>query len=75
MQELSLLEAQLDKWYNALPDHLRYEPASRRPLPAPHIIMLHLDYWCTVLLLHRPLSVGLVLHLEFLAHILVTAFG
>ncbi|THH29489.1 hypothetical protein EUX98_g4687 [Antrodiella citrinella] len=49
------LEKLLDKWYYELPDHLQFDPASSKEstLP-PHGLTLHMHYWCTVLLLHRP---------------------
>ncbi|TFY61678.1 hypothetical protein EVJ58_g4373 [Rhodofomes roseus] len=54
-QELQRFEKLLSKWYLDLPDHLRYDPASpKNPVPLPHILTLHMQYWCTVLLLHRP---------------------
>jgi hypothetical protein len=50
------LESLLDKWYIELPEHLRHEPgSSKHPVPLPHILTLHMQYWCAVLLLHRPL--------------------
>ncbi|KAF8062419.1 fungal-specific transcription factor domain-containing protein [Lyophyllum atratum] len=53
--ESTFLEALLDKWYIELPEHLRYEPGStKRPIPPPHVLTLHMQYWCAVLLLHRP---------------------
>lgn len=48
------LDAVLDKWYFSLPPHLRYEPGCPTA-PAPHVLTLHTQYWCAVLLLHRPL--------------------
>ncbi|KZT22933.1 hypothetical protein NEOLEDRAFT_1070364 [Neolentinus lepideus HHB14362 ss-1] len=55
--EAQRLEKELDKWYLELPEHLRFDPASSKaPVPLPHILTLHMQYWCTVLLLHRPLS-------------------
>lgn len=52
------LRYQLGKWYLDLPDHLRYDiGSSKQPIPQPHILTLHMQYWCTVLLLHRPLWV------------------
>ncbi|EGO26654.1 hypothetical protein SERLADRAFT_414597 [Serpula lacrymans var. lacrymans S7.9] len=49
------LEGLLDKWYLELPEHLRFEPGSNKsPSPAPHVLTLHMQYWCTNLLLHRP---------------------
>lgn len=50
---LARLEAQLDQWYYELPEALRYEPASKRAIPPPHVLRLHTTYWSTVLLLHR----------------------
>lgn len=54
--ESTILEGFLDKWYIELPEHLRYDPGStKQPIPPPHILTLHMQYWCAVLLLHRPL--------------------
>jgi hypothetical protein len=48
-------ERLLDKWYIELPEHLRFDPGSlKTSLPQPHVLTLHMQYWCTVLLLHRP---------------------
>ena len=56
--ELARLDSQLTKWLLELPEPLRYDPASpKNPPPPPHILTLHMQYWCTVLLLHRPLWV------------------
>ncbi|KAH7911436.1 fungal-specific transcription factor domain-containing protein [Hygrophoropsis aurantiaca] len=55
----------LNKWYLDLPAHLRYDPSSvgygsssvgagMGAVPPPHILTLHMQYWCTTLLLHRP---------------------
>ncbi|TFK53184.1 hypothetical protein OE88DRAFT_1657100 [Heliocybe sulcata] len=53
--EAQRLEKELDRWYIELPEHLRFDPAaSKAPAPLPHILTLHMQYWCTVLLLHRP---------------------
>jgi hypothetical protein len=56
---LAELEQALDKWYLELPDHLRFDPSPRTPnknnVPPPHVLTLHMKYWTTVLLLHRPL--------------------
>ncbi|TFK80053.1 hypothetical protein K466DRAFT_504549 [Polyporus arcularius HHB13444] len=53
--ELARLDSQLTKWLLELPEPLRYDPASpKNPPPPPHILTLHMQYWCTVLLLHRP---------------------
>ena len=51
------LEELLGKWFLELPDHLRFEPGSvkRGMTPPPHVLTLHMQYWCVVLLLHRPL--------------------
>lgn len=59
------LESALDKWRLELPEHLRFElrynsagnvklPVGKSA-PLPHVLMLHMQYWCTTLLLHRPL--------------------
>lgn len=54
--ESMVLEGLLDKWYIELPDHLRYDPGlSKQPPPLPNVLTLHMQYWCAVLLLHRPL--------------------
>ncbi|KAL6306894.1 fungal-specific transcription factor domain-containing protein [Sparassis latifolia] len=53
--EFSKYEKLLTKWYLELPEPLRFEPASAKPsTPPPHILTLHMQYWCTVLLLRRP---------------------
>ncbi|KAI3613223.1 hypothetical protein WG66_001383, partial [Moniliophthora roreri] len=51
--ESIFLEGILDKWYHELPEHLRHEPLSSK-VPLPHVLTLHMQYWCAVLLLHRP---------------------
>ena len=56
--EAAILEERLDKWYIGLPEHLQYNCPKSDRIPAPHIVTLHMDYWCTVLLLHRPLCVS-----------------
>ncbi|KAF9485619.1 hypothetical protein BDN70DRAFT_533969 [Pholiota conissans] len=51
------LEGMLDKWYLDLPEHLRFDPPSfstAAPTPLPNVLTLHMQYWCAVLLLHRP---------------------
>lgn len=54
--ESAVLEGLLDKWYIELPEHLRYDPSSNgRLTPLPNVLTLHMQYWCAVLLLHRPL--------------------
>ncbi|RXW19674.1 hypothetical protein EST38_g6187 [Candolleomyces aberdarensis] len=53
--ESTVLEGLLDKWYLELPEHLRYDPNGVNKVPPlPHILTLHMQYWCAVLLLHRP---------------------
>jgi hypothetical protein len=51
------LGALLDKWLLDLPEHLRFDPSNwKRPHPpSPFVLTLHLQFWCVVLLLHRPL--------------------
>ncbi|KAF5388613.1 hypothetical protein D9757_004721 [Collybiopsis confluens] len=51
---LQTLEVQLDQWYITLPEHLRYDVASKRgQVPPPHIIFIHIRYWGAILLLNR----------------------
>lgn len=58
------LEKRLDKWYLDLPEFLRYDPSVRKlPIPPPHVMTLVMNYWTTVLLLHRPLCVFIFLTL------------
>ena len=47
----------LDKWLLDLPEHLRFDPSNwKKPHPpSPFVMTLHMQYWCVVLLLHRPL--------------------
>ncbi|KAI0634003.1 fungal-specific transcription factor domain-containing protein [Trametes polyzona] len=53
--ELARLDSMLTKWSLELPEHLRFDPASpKSPPPPPNILTLHMQYWCTILLLHRP---------------------
>lgn len=54
-KRLADLESRLDQWYIDLPDGLRYDTASKRAVPPPHILFLHIKYWGAVLLLHRAL--------------------
>jgi hypothetical protein len=52
------LGALLDKWLLDLPEHLRFDPSNwKKPHPpSPFLITLHMQYWCLVLLLHRPFT-------------------
>ncbi|KAH9992334.1 fungal-specific transcription factor domain-containing protein [Russula vinacea] len=52
------LGALLDKWLLDLPEHLRFDPSNwKKPHPpSPFILTLHMQYWCVVLLLHRPFT-------------------
>ncbi|KAJ7076495.1 fungal-specific transcription factor domain-containing protein [Mycena belliarum] len=53
--ELLVLDGQLEKWLLALPAHLRHDPAgAHAEVPLPQVLTLHMQYWCAVLLLHRP---------------------
>ncbi|KAJ7768678.1 fungal-specific transcription factor domain-containing protein [Mycena maculata] len=54
--ELIVLDGLLDKWLLSLPVHLRHDPAVRAggEVPLPQVLTLHMQYWCAVLLLHRP---------------------
>ncbi|KAF7337482.1 Zn(2)-C6 fungal-type domain-containing protein [Mycena sanguinolenta] len=46
-------ERRLDQWYLGLPESLRYDTASRRIVPSPPVLQMHIRYWGSVLLLHR----------------------
>lgn len=52
---LGKLESRLDQWYLSLPESIRYDTASRRIVPPPPVLLMHIRYWGTVLLLHRAL--------------------
>jgi len=52
-KSLADLESRLDQWYIDLPDGLRCDTTSKRVIPPPHILFLHIKYWGAVLLLHR----------------------
>lgn len=53
--EFSRFEKVLTKWYLELPEHLRFDPGHPKGFsPLPHVLTLHMQYWCTVLLLRRP---------------------
>ncbi|KAI6002044.1 fungal-specific transcription factor domain-containing protein [Pisolithus albus] len=62
--ELIRLESELGRWYHNLPEHLRFElrhgssgnwhVSGGKSVPLPHTLTLHMQYWCTALLLHRP---------------------
>ncbi|KAJ7242001.1 fungal-specific transcription factor domain-containing protein [Mycena rebaudengoi] len=55
--ELVVIDELLDKWNLHLPEHLQYDPAAKQAVvPLPHVLTLHMQYWCAVLLLHRPHS-------------------
>ena len=51
---LSHLDQGLAKFYLDLPPHLRYSVNSKVP-PPPHILVLHCQFFCALILLHRPL--------------------
>ncbi|KAI5898203.1 uncharacterized protein SCHCODRAFT_02611397 [Schizophyllum commune H4-8] len=51
---LEELENALHRWYLDMPDNLQFDLASStRPIPPPHVLILHVRYWGAVLLLHR----------------------
>ncbi|KAI0737804.1 hypothetical protein C8Q80DRAFT_1125251 [Daedaleopsis nitida] len=53
LQQVSELDIQLNNWKDALTPEVDLTAASR-PNALPHRLMLHLVYWWTLLLLHRP---------------------
>jgi hypothetical protein len=54
--ELMRLEELLGKWLLDLPEHLRFDPSNWKKShpPSPYLMTLHMQYWCVVILLHRP---------------------
>jgi hypothetical protein len=53
--QLVQLEESLEKWFLELPEWLRFDPITKSTIPPPHVMTLHMLYWCSMLLLHRPL--------------------
>ena len=51
------LHKRLSQWSLDLPEYLDYKAQSSRPCRAPQELAMHIQYWATVLLLHRPLYV------------------
>lgn len=59
---LALLDQNLAHWYLDLPEHLHYNPitlAGRtlkrpNPIPTPHLLTLHAQFYTALILLHRP---------------------
>lgn len=49
------LGASLERWYVGLADHLRHDGTSGGLVPPPHILLMHIQYWWAVILLHRKL--------------------
>ncbi|KAI0697737.1 fungal-specific transcription factor domain-containing protein [Cerioporus squamosus] len=48
------MHQRLQQWHLDLPEHLDYSLKSNRPCPAPHILAMHIQYWATMILTHRP---------------------
>ncbi|KAG9046224.1 hypothetical protein FS837_004856 [Tulasnella sp. UAMH 9824] len=51
-RERALIEQKLEKWLIELPEHFRCENPNKPT--SPNVLTLHMQYWCTVLLLNRP---------------------
>ena len=49
------LYQRLLQWQLDLPEYLNHSPMSTRRCPAPPVLAMHIQYWATVLLVHRPL--------------------
>ncbi|KAI3622119.1 hypothetical protein WG66_015820 [Moniliophthora roreri] len=47
------LETRLDQWYLSLPEALQFDLNSKRRVPPPHVLFVHIRYWGAVLLLNR----------------------
>ncbi|EJD05321.1 uncharacterized protein FOMMEDRAFT_131881 [Fomitiporia mediterranea MF3/22] len=49
------LERTLDRWYMDLPEYLQFDTSVKStPMPPSNVLTLHMQYWCVVILLHRP---------------------
>ena len=55
------LESRLNKWLIELPEDLRYPSNDRNASVLPHVLILHIEYYAAVLLLHRALYVYVAL--------------
>ena len=49
------MHRRLQQWKLDLPEGLDYNLKSGRPCPAPHVLAMHIQYWASVILTHRPL--------------------
>ena len=49
------LHQRLRQWRLDLPENLDYSLKSSRPCPPPHVLAMHIQYWASVILTHRPL--------------------
>ncbi|KAJ3556519.1 hypothetical protein NM688_g1984 [Phlebia brevispora] len=47
------LENSLHNWLIDLPEPIQYHENGKRPIPPPHVLVLHIEYYSAVLLLHR----------------------
>jgi len=55
-KQVTILESILNEWYLNLPENFSHDiAASPVNLPLPHVLTLHMQYWCAVLLLYWPL--------------------
>ncbi|KAF8297788.1 hypothetical protein DL93DRAFT_759698 [Clavulina sp. PMI_390] len=52
--QANTLEQSLDKWFIELPEALRWDYGSALS-PPPNVMVVHMEFWCSVLLLQRPL--------------------
>lgn len=52
---LARIQSRLDMFYAELPECLAYDTTSKRYVPPPHILQMHMTYWNLVMLLHRAL--------------------
>ncbi|RPD78524.1 hypothetical protein L226DRAFT_503037 [Lentinus tigrinus ALCF2SS1-7] len=48
------MHQRLLQWQLDVPENLSYSLQGNRPCPAPHILAMHIQYWATVILTHRP---------------------
>ncbi|KAH8924892.1 hypothetical protein BT69DRAFT_1332618 [Atractiella rhizophila] len=54
---LSFFDQNLANWFLNLPPHLSFNPTSKK-VPPPHVLCLHAQFYCSLILLHRPFIPG-----------------
>lgn len=52
---IQVLDARLTGWYTSLPASLLYHAPAQLATAPPHVIILHIEYWYAVMILHRAI--------------------